>query len=190
MDGLAFVKPHEGFVDGAMIAAVEDEDLVAAGDRARDAQGKAVGVRRGRRDLPARQAEALDQKLADDGRVLARQHGRQAARSLRRDRRGDGRRRMAEHRARIAEAEVDQAMAVRIGERGAARLGDNEREGQGPIAHPMHRHAVVEAFRALGRECLGERAGRGKRLRLVPEDGLDARAIHAGHGLGQGRHHI
>ena len=42
-------------VDGAVIAALEDQQLRPPGDRARPAQHEAVGVGRAQRDLPARQ---------------------------------------------------------------------------------------------------------------------------------------
>ena len=63
-------QPHEGFVDRAVVAAVEDQDLRSPGDGAGDAQREAVGVGGRRRDLPVRQAEAFGQQAPDLERVL------------------------------------------------------------------------------------------------------------------------
>ena len=64
---------------------------------------------------------------------------------------------MAEHRAGIAKAEIGEAMAVDIGQPCARGFRDDEREWQGPIAHPMHRDAVIEPVGQLASECLRPR---------------------------------
>jgi len=50
--GAVGMKGDEGFVDRAVVAPVEDENLRAAGDLACQADGKAVGVSGGERELP------------------------------------------------------------------------------------------------------------------------------------------
>ena len=54
------------------------------------------------------------------------------------------RRRVAGHRARVAEAEVDVLVSVDVDEARALRLGDEEREAAGPLRHPVHRDAREE----------------------------------------------
>ena len=164
---LAVDQIDEDVVHGAVIAAVENHDLLAPGRRARPAQHEAVGVARGHRELPVRQPETAREFFADPRGVFARQHGRQTALRLRGERSCDGRRRMAEHRAGVAEAEVRIAVTVHIGERSAARLFDVKREGRRPVVHPVQRHAEQQ----VARRAFGQRA----RLR----HGLDERAAFA-----------
>ena len=80
----------------------------------REPDREAVGVGRGERELPVRQAEAAGQLLADPERVLGREHERDARARLLRDRRDGRRRRVAGHRAGVAEAEVDVVVAVDV----------------------------------------------------------------------------
>ena len=142
VDRLAVLQPHEGVVDRAVIAAVEDEDLRPVGDRAGDTQGKAVGVGGRRRHLPEGQAERRLQQPADSERVLVGQHVGEAALGLAADGLGDRRRRMAEHRAGVAEAEIVELVAVDVGDRRAPGPVDEDRERHRPVAHPVHRHAA------------------------------------------------
>jgi hypothetical protein len=79
-------------VDRAVIAAVEDQDLLAPGHRAGDAQREAVGIGGGGGDLPVGQAEALLQQRADRQRILAGQHIGQTPSGLPADGAGDSRR--------------------------------------------------------------------------------------------------
>ena len=72
------------------------------------------------------------------------------------DRLGGRRRRVAGHRAGVAEAQVDVLVAVDVGEAGAGRPRDEDRERARPLDHPVHRHAgraatagaLVELLRA------------------------------------------
>jgi hypothetical protein len=114
---------------------------------ARPAQRKAVGVARRHRELPVGQPETAREFFADPRGILARQHGRQASLGLGSERTCHGGGRVAEHRARVAEAEVRVAMTVHVGKRGAARLIDVEREGCRPVVHPVQRHAEQQVVR-------------------------------------------
>ena len=154
LDGLAVLADdRDRLVDRAVVAPVEDEHLRAPLDLARDAQGEAVGVRRGQRELPVRHAEAAAQLLGDPDRVLGRHHRRHAAElaDAPRDRAHRRLRGVAGHRARVAEREVDVLVAVDVGEVGAARLGVEERIAADPLRHPRHRDAEdLGAARLLG----------------------------------------
>ena len=155
-DDAAVVRQRgERLVDGAVVAPVEHEDLRPARHRASDPEGEAVGVRRGQRELPVGQPEAPRHLLADPQRVLARQHQRDAARGLRRDRAQRRLGRVAGHRAGVAEAEVDVLVAVDVGEARALGLGREHGEAAGPAHHPVHRHAAEQRVLRL----LGERVG-------------------------------
>ena len=65
-------KSDESFVDRAVIAPVEDQNLRPAGDLAGEADRKAIGIGRGERELPVRQVEALLQFFGDNDGVFAR----------------------------------------------------------------------------------------------------------------------
>ena len=170
VDDAAVDQPHEGFVHGAVVAAVEDEDLRPAGHGPRDAQGEAIGVGGRRGDLPVRQAEALGQQAADFDRILGRQHVGQALAGLARHGLGHGRRRMAEHRTGVAEAEIGIFVAVDVAQRRASCRGDDEGERHRPVAHPVHRHAVVEARDAVARALQRARVCRDVTALLRLED--------------------
>ena len=150
--GAAADDAHHRLVDRAVVAAVEDEDLRPAGDGAGDAQREAVGVGRRRGYLPEGQAEGLLEQPSDGDGVLAGQHVGQTAAGLAADGAGHRRRRMAEHRAGVAEAEVGERVTVDVGDRCAARFLDEDREGRRPVVHPVHGNAAVEAVDAAG-EC-------------------------------------
>ena len=119
---------RERLVDRAVVAPVEDQDLRPLRHVPRQADGEAVGVGRRERRLPEGQAEPARELFADPDRVLGRQHERDAAPRALGDRRDRGRGRVAGHRAGVAEAEVQVAPAVDVGEAGAGRFLDEDRE--------------------------------------------------------------
>ena len=121
-DDAVAVERRERLVDGAVVAVVEDEDLRPLGDLAREPDREAVRIRRREGELPAAQPEAARQLLGRRDRVLAREHRRDAPRSLLGDRCDGRRRRVPRHRARVAEAEVDVLVPVHVDDPGAGRL--------------------------------------------------------------------
>ena len=129
MHGAAVAAANQSVVDRAVVATVEYQHHLTTGDRTRPAQDEAVGVGGGGRYLPERQAEALRQQLACDDGILPRKHGGQAVRALLGERPGDRRRRMAEHAAGIAQAEVHVGVAVHIMETRAVGTRHEQRTG-------------------------------------------------------------
>src|SRR5205814_10236810 len=67
-------KCGEGFVYGAVIAIVEDEDFRTLGDFAGDSNGEAVGVGGGVCELPIWQAEATLEIFADPKGIFGGEH--------------------------------------------------------------------------------------------------------------------
>jgi hypothetical protein len=138
-----------------VVTPVEDEDPPASRQLAREPDREAVRIRCRERELPARKAKAARQLARDPERVLARQHQGDPAPSLLRDGSHGRLGRVARHRSRVAEAEVDVVVAVDIAEARALRLGGEDREAARPADHPRHRDAGEEGARSL----LGEGAG-------------------------------
>src|SRR5687767_8544729 len=62
---------------------------------------------------------------------------------------------MSGHRAGVAQAEVDVLDPVDVDEARALRLSHENREAAGPIAHPVHRHALEERRACTLRELAG-----------------------------------
>src|SRR5690606_33878838 len=145
----AVFQSHHRLVHGAMIAAVEDKNLIASGHCARDPQRKPVGAGGGCGYLPERKAETRSQQVAEHQRIFGGEYVGKAASRLS----ADGARhrwwRVAEHRAGIAQAEVVEPVAIDVGDSGASRLGDHDRKWRGPVCHPVHRHSVEEALDAI-----------------------------------------
>ena len=137
----AVFERRDRFVDRAVIAAVVHDNFRPLRDLARPADRAAIGVGRGERELPVWDAEASRQFIADPGRIDGRQHQGDALARLAGDgldRRG---RRMARHAAGIAEAEVDELIAVHVREAGACGTVDVDGMIAGPARHPVHGHA-------------------------------------------------
>ena len=178
----AGVERHERLVDRAVIAVAEDEHVRAGGHRAAEAQRPAVRVGRGQREAPQRDAEAAAELLADGGGVLRRQHERRAALLAqpplhRGDRRG---RRVARHRAGVAEREVDVRVAVDVGDARPVRA----RRVDGVAADPLAIHVIgtpptsdarARSKSSRERGCVG-----GEALALGAVDGREALAIEVG----------
>ena len=138
------VERDERLVDGPVVAPVVHQDLGPAGDLAGEPDREPVGVGGGERELPDRQAEAARELLGAGDRVLGGQHERRALAHLVADRLGGRGRRVPGHRAGVAEAQVDVLDSVDVGEAGAGRLGDEDRERARPLDHPVHRHTGQE----------------------------------------------
>ena len=162
-----------------MVAPVEDEYPPPALDLARDAQDEAIRVRGGERELPVGQAEAPAQLAGHPGRVLGRHHRRHAPELP--DAPGDRAHRrlgrVAGHRARVAEREVDVGVPVDVDDAGAVRLCVEQRIAAHPLRHPGHRHAEdLHRPRLLGERARARRALAEERALALHERG-QARAI-------------
>ena len=122
------VERRERLVDRAVVALVVNEDLRSAGDPPGEADREAVGVGRGHRELPERQAEPAAELLARGEGVLGRKHVGDSAAHLALD--GGDRRRWAVtgHRPGVTEAEVDVVVAVDAAE--AARRAPPRRRAE------------------------------------------------------------
>jgi len=114
--------------------------------------------------VPVGQAEAFGEQFAADHRVFAGEHAGQAVAGLLGEGAGDRCRRVAEHGAGVAEAEVDVLVAVDIEEAGALSALDEQRGGRRPVAHPVHRHAAEQRMSG----ALGQR----QRARVALEEAL------------------
>ena len=188
-DRAVLAQRRERLVDGAVVAAVEDEDLRPARDGAADPDRKAVRVGRDERELPERQPEAAGELLPGPGRILGRQHRGDPGGSPLGDRADDGPGRMSGHRTGVAEAEVDVLVAVDIDDARALRLGQEERVRAGPAHHPRHRYAAQQrSARAVG-ERPRARADGGEGLRLACRQRRKPTAVDADAGVEHfGRH--
>ena len=171
---------HQRLFDGAVITAVEHQHALPPGDRARPAQCRAIRVGGGLRHLPERQAKHLREFFADARHALRRQHRGDAHRAGLGQRARDGGRRMAEHRAGVAEAEIDVGVAVDVFDFDAARLAHEQRMRRAPVAHPVHGHAV-EPVRGAGlREPRGFGVRGGERFALRAPRACQRFAVDAG----------
>ena len=146
------VEDRQRLVDRPVVAPVHHADLRAAGEVAGEAQHEAVGVGRRHRHLPAREPEPPGELAGDPRRVGGREHRRDAPLGLAGDRVGHLGERVAGHRAGVAEAEVDELVAVDIGAPRPVGLGDEQREGARPAGHPRHRHAGEQVLAGVGGE--------------------------------------
>ena len=134
----------EGFIHGPVIAPVVNKNLGTAGDLAAETNRKPIGIRRRERELPVRKIETFLQFLGDEDCIFSRKHQGDAMSHLLFGRFHCGGRRMAGHRAGIAEAEVGVAVTIDIEEVGSLRLADKGRESSRPLHHPVHGHARQE----------------------------------------------
>ena len=97
-----------------------------------------------------------------------------------RQRIGDRRQRVAGHRPRVTQAEVDVLVAVDVTEPCARCLVDHDRERSGPTRHPGHRHAAQQVP-GRGRGLGGPRMAVDESLFLpLPEAG-EAGTVDGGH---------
>jgi hypothetical protein len=180
------IEHCEGLVDRAVVVEIVHRDPWPARDGARPADHRPVRVGRGQRELPVREPEAPRHLRGDPVCVGGREHQRDAASRLPRDRDHGRRRRVAGHAAGVAEAEIDVFVPIDIRQARTRGALDMERVVAGPLRHPVHRHAEE-----LRRYCpRGERgacrATRPKRPLLAFEEAADAPRIDARAGLHAG----
>ena len=182
-DRAVVAQRRERLVDGAVVAAVEDEDLRPARDRAADPDRKAVRVGRAERELPERQPEAPRELLPGPGRVLGREHRGDPGRSLLGDGADDRRGSVPRHRSGVAEAEVDVLVPVDVDDTRALRLGQEERVRAGPAHHPRHRDAAEQRSAGALRERARARPDGGERIRLACRQRRKPTAVDADAGV-------
>src|SRR5229473_7294096 len=143
---------------------MEDENFWTLGDFAGDANGEAVGVGGGERELPVGEAEAALQVFADPQRIFGGEHERDAFADAAGDSLGDDVGGMAGHGAGVAEAKVDVIAIVDVGEVGAFGGFDEDGKGAGPFFHPVHGNAAEEGglgalVESGGAGMVGDEAG-------------------------------
>jgi hypothetical protein len=167
----------ERLVEMAVILAVEDQDLVAAGGETRDADRLRIG-RRGRQgELPGWHAEAIGQQAAGDDGVLGRQQEVAAVAEALGDRAQDGLRAEAAGHAEVALGHVEVAVAVDVLEVTARALGGEDLGARIERRHPgagdavRHERAALRIERARLRRALAEPA------HLLFPQGAQLRAI-------------
>ena len=177
--GDAIVERDVGFVHGAVIAVVEDENFGALGDFAGDADGEAVGVGGGESKLPVGQAEAAGEFFADPRSVFGGEHQGDSVLRLARDGCGGWRGRMSGHGAGVAEAEVNVVVAVHILKMRAAGFSDEHGKFAGPFFHPVHGDAAEERFLSAGVESGGERAFGYEFFFFAGHERVEARAVYS-----------
>ena len=170
--GRAAVDGHVCLIHRAMVAVVEDEDFLAASDGAAPLDDGAVGVRRGRRHLPAREPEAVFQQLADDRCIGRGHHGGEAVSSFALQGLHHGRRRVAEHGAGVAKAKIDVVVAIGVGYVNALRLGDEQREWRAPVHHPVHGNTLQPVPGRIFRELFRSRVALGEEGLFAAQHGL------------------
>ena len=180
------VEHGEGLVDGAVVAPVHHRHPRPPGQVPGETQHEAVGVGRRHRQLPDRQAEPTGQLLADPDGVLGRQHGGDPGRRAAGDRLRHRRQRVAGHRPRVTQAEVDVLQAVDVGEASTRRLVEEHREGSGPASHPRHRHPGQQrAAGALGQGGGARVRGHEVGLLVAVQRGQVVAVDHGGQGSGR-----
>ena len=165
-DVAGLVEHDEGLVDGAVVAPIEDENLLAVRRLAREPEREPVRVGCARRDLPERQPESASELLTDGRRVLGREHERDATLRLLRDHGDRGCRGVPGHRAGIAQTEVDVLVPVDVDDPRSRCHGRKDGEPPGPAGHPVHRHATEQRRRRPSRELAGRGMALGEALFL------------------------
>ena len=175
-------EPGERLVHRAVVVVVVNGDERPVRDHPGESEREAIGVGRGDRELPVRQAEPSGQLLSGPDRVLRRQHRGDPAPELAFDG-GDRRRRaVAGHRAGVAEAEVDVVVAVDVVEVGARGVLHVEREGARPLHHPVHRDAGEERTPGALVKRPGARVTVDEVGPLAGHQSGEAGAVEDGHG--------
>ena len=171
---LSVVEPGQRFVVSAVVAAVEHEDLSPARDCARDPCCKAIRIRGGQRERPARQPGAALELGRDRHAVLGWQHVGEAAIDGVAHRGNEHARGMPEHCPGIAEAEIDVLVTVNVGNLRAFCAFDKHRERAFPFDEPWHLHAGQEVRRRLQCQLPRSRMRRFEVLFLPVEQISDA----------------
>jgi len=177
----AIVKRYERFIYRAVIAVMKDQDFGALRDFAGDANGETVGVGGAQRELPVGQAEATLEIFADPERVFGGKHVRDPFADAVSHSIGDDWRRVAGHRAGVAEAEVDVVVAVDVDEMRAAGGFYEDGESAGPFVHPVHGNAAKEGRLGSKIEFSGTRMPGNEALFFASVERLKFGAVDGSH---------
>jgi hypothetical protein len=94
-----------------------------------------------------------------------------------RDRRERRLGRMAGHRPGVAEAEVDDLVAVDVDDAVAVRPLEEDRVAADPHLHPLHRHAADQVAARFGEALARPRGALGEQRALAREDAAEERAV-------------
>ena len=178
----AVLQRDEGLIDGSVVAPVEDQDLGPPRDLAGQPDGEAVGIGGGERELPVRKPKALLQFFAYHNGVLAGQHQGHAAPRLLFDGRHRRRGRVARHRARIPQAQIDVAVPIDVEELRAARFAHKGRERARPLHHPVHGNTAQQRSAGALEQGRRLRSLRDETSLLALHKQLQAIAIDLPHG--------
>src|SRR6266403_5449550 len=171
----------ERFVNGAVVAIVEDQDFRALSDFAGDANGEAVGVGRGERELPIGEAEAALEIFADPKRILRGKHEGDAFFGAAGYGFGDDFGRVAGHGAGVAEAEVNVFTAVDVDEVRAFGGFNEDGERAGPLFHPVHGDAAEKGGLSASVESGGFGMVGDEALRFAFVESFQFGAVDWGH---------
>ena len=179
-DGALAETNDECFVDGAVVAPVVHDHLRFAGDRTGKTQSETICVGGAQGELPLGKPEAPRQLARHPRCVGGWQHHGGATRHLMSDCLRHFGVRMAGHRPRVAQTQVDVFVAVDVGEARALCRVEHDRERPGPAAHPRHRHARHERTGRVG-VCARLGVQVDEALRLGRHEFAEARAVDARH---------
>ena len=142
---------HERLVDGPVVAVREGHHLRTTGDHPGQSQRPAIGVGRGQAERPQRHPEASGQVGRHPLRIQAGHHRGDAALppDALLDGGDGGGRRVAGHRSRVAEREVDVLVTVDVGDPVPVGRGQVERVAAGPLVHPGHGYPAEQVVGGL-----------------------------------------
>jgi hypothetical protein len=130
------LQDHQGGISLAVVLPVEQQDLLATGHLAGDADHLSVRLRRGGGELPLRQPVTCRQVLRDGDRILCREQELVPARHLGAHGLHDRGRRVPAKGAHVGDVHVQVLVPVHIGEVGALAVGDPDRGVLVEIVHP------------------------------------------------------
>ncbi len=150
----AILESNNRLVDRAVIAVIHDQHLRTPAQLTTRPQDPAVGIRRRQREGPLGHAETPSEIIRNPDRVLRRQHRRNPTKLANPVLNGGngGVGRVAGHRARITKAEVDQFVAIDVGNAIALRRRKEDWVRPDPDLHPLHRHATDHVLLCLHRK--------------------------------------
>ena len=149
---------NHGFVDMAVVVTIENHQLFAPGYMSSNAHHLGIGTGGRQGELPVRQTNLLRQQATDLHRIGGRQQKLRAALHLPADSVNDRLGCIAHGHAQVGHVEIQIAVAIHVGELGAAGMLDEGRTETVERNHPSHRHALWHVRPAF----LAQRQGTGR----------------------------